>query len=180
MHPGPCDPTLLHLQSSHKTTEIWRVGGGDAQRCRRCNPNQSRLHDLHHRMLPLLESTGFYSIARVSSLQLDWCLITTLVERWRPETHSFHLPIGECTITLQDVGVLVGLPMDGDPVIGVTPGSDTSWANIVGNVFGHTPAANRFNGARLQLSWFDDILPKKLEDDASDEEMRDYTRSYLL
>ncbi|KAH1040051.1 hypothetical protein J1N35_041794, partial [Gossypium stocksii] len=39
-------------------------------------------------------------------------------ERWRPETHTFHLPCGECTITLEDVALQLGLPIDGNMVTG--------------------------------------------------------------
>src|SRR5204862_296309 len=36
----------------------------------------------------------------------DRSLLTALVDRWRPETHTFHLPFGEMTVTLQDVAML--------------------------------------------------------------------------
>ena len=43
-------------------------------------------------------------------------LIAVLVDRWRPETHTFHLPCGEMTPTLQDVSYLLGLPCAGAAV----------------------------------------------------------------
>ncbi|QHO56430.1 uncharacterized protein DS421_3g73620 [Arachis hypogaea] len=42
--------------------------------------------------------------------------INALVERWRPETHTFHLPHGECTITLEDVAMIFGLRTHGLPI----------------------------------------------------------------
>nr|AAN04209.1 Putative retroelement [Oryza sativa Japonica Group]ABG65916.1 transposon protein, putative, Mutator sub-class [Oryza sativa Japonica Group] len=46
--------------------------------------------------------------------------LTALVDRWRPETHSFHLPSGEMTITLQDVAMILALPLQGHAVTGRT------------------------------------------------------------
>ncbi|QHN81380.1 uncharacterized protein DS421_20g686380 [Arachis hypogaea] len=37
---------------------------------------------------------------------------------WRLEFHTFYLPCGEMTITLQDVAYQLGLTIDGDPVSG--------------------------------------------------------------
>ena len=56
----------------------------------------------------------------VPHMDLDQALITTLVKRWRPETYSFHLPHGEMTITLQDMEVIMGVPVDGLPVVRYT------------------------------------------------------------
>ncbi|XP_070046952.1 serine/threonine-protein phosphatase 7 long form homolog [Nicotiana tomentosiformis] len=75
-----------------------------------------KTRQIHPRIVRRLQDMGFYRIIEISRLQLDWSLITALIERWRPDMHTFHLPIGEATITLQDVEVLYGLPVDGLPV----------------------------------------------------------------
>ncbi|KAL8131804.1 hypothetical protein AgCh_007647 [Apium graveolens] len=121
----------------------------------------------------------FYDVARVASLQLDWPLITALLVRWRPETHTFHLPTGECAITLQDAAILLGLPVEDGDAIGPTQLA-TSWEDIVNSVFGASPPKTRFNGSRLQLSWFQSILPAQLNDDTSDKVLGRYTKFYLL
>lgn len=175
MHPGPRDSSLLHLQSTHRSDVVWKAGGGDAQRSRRRNPNQDRFPKLHDRMLPILTDLRFDGVSRLSGIVLDWGLITALVERWRPETHTFHLPVGECTITLQDVSVLLGLRIDGDPVTGST---ELEWDKLIEEVFGIAPGNGR-TGGRLKLSWLTANF-ETLSDDASDLELTRYTQSYIL
>ena len=89
--------------------------GTDALTCRR---GGSGLYDgeLDPRVLQYVLRAGFYGVHRLGPICLDHALITTLVERWRPETHTFHLLIGEASITLQDVAILLGLPIDGAPI----------------------------------------------------------------
>ncbi|CAN0905368.1 Serine/threonine-protein phosphatase 7 long form homolog [Linum grandiflorum] len=41
-------------------------------------------------------------------------MITALMEHWRPETNTFHMYHIECSITLQDVAHLTGLPVTGE------------------------------------------------------------------
>nr|KYP56583.1 Serine/threonine protein phosphatase 7 long form isogeny [Cajanus cajan] len=72
----------------------------------------------HPLIVLILEEVGFSGITNLRHLKVDHALVTTLVERWRPETHTFHFPTGECTIILEDVVLQLGLRVDGLPVIG--------------------------------------------------------------
>ena len=69
----------------------------------------------------------------VPFIQLDHALITAFVKRWCLETHTFHLPHGEMTITLQDVEVIVGLPIEGEAMVG--PAKRT-WTEMCAKMLG--------------------------------------------
>ena len=70
-------------------------------------------------------------------INVDHALITMLVERWRSETHSFHLPHSEMTITLQDMEVIMGVPVDDLSVVGFTRMDD--WGDLCAKLLGHRP-----------------------------------------
>ncbi|WOG82990.1 hypothetical protein DCAR_0519795 [Daucus carota subsp. sativus] len=180
MHPGPKIPSVLHLQSSHRSSTVWDVCGGDAHRSRRRNPTQARFPPLHESMIPILEDLRFDGVSRLSCVNIDWSLITALVERWRPETHTFHLPFGESTITLQDVAVLLGLRIDGDVITGTTGGFEGGWSNLVEKIFGKKPKEDKeLKGGRLLLSWLTSTV-KELPAAPSDQDIQRYTQSYIL
>ncbi|CAN0883819.1 Serine/threonine-protein phosphatase 7 long form homolog, partial [Linum grandiflorum] len=66
------------------------------------------------RYLPYLQEVRFLPFEGLAGFTPDPHLITTLMERWRPETNTFHMFHRECTVTLQDVANLAGLPVTGD------------------------------------------------------------------
>jgi hypothetical protein len=43
----------------------------------------------------------------------DAPLIAAFMDRWRPETDTFHFPLGEVTLSLEDAAMLGGLPCAG-------------------------------------------------------------------
>ncbi|KAH0675264.1 hypothetical protein KY285_023065 [Solanum tuberosum] len=68
-------------------------------------------HPIHPRVLDVIRLSELYGVYRSHRPVVDRSLIISLVERWRPETHTFHFKTSEDTITLQDVEILYGLPV---------------------------------------------------------------------
>jgi hypothetical protein len=68
---------------------------------------------------------------------MDSATLMALVDWWRPETHMFHFSCGETIVTLQDVAMILGLPIDGTPVCGTV--SPSGWRDSVGAAIGLRP-----------------------------------------
>ncbi|KAH1129674.1 hypothetical protein J1N35_001052 [Gossypium stocksii] len=85
------------------------------------------------------------TLIRVFGLRGD--LISTLVKRWRSETHTFHLYYEECTITLEDFAMQLGLLMDGDVITGSSGIADP--AVLCYDLLGRSSSdgTNKFTGA---------------------------------
>jgi hypothetical protein len=68
---------------------------------------------------------------------MDGPLLTAFVDRWRPETHSFHLPYGKMLVLLKDVGFILGLRLDGPAVTSTV--DPTNWKDMVEQFTGYRP-----------------------------------------
>uniref|UniRef100_A0A2N9FXJ1 Aminotransferase-like plant mobile domain-containing protein n=1 Tax=Fagus sylvatica TaxID=28930 RepID=A0A2N9FXJ1_FAGSY len=176
MDPGPSDPSVLTRQDKHISNKIWEEGLYTLLHCRRREAVRERSGRLHARFIPYLQRAGFYGIAKLGFIKMDWALITALVERWRQETHTFHLPHGEMTITLQDVEVMLGLPVDGEVLVGST---ELNWSGLCLQLLGVSPPPNKLDGSRLNMKWLQDTFGV-LPDDANEVTVQQYTRAYIL
>ena len=107
------------------------------------------------RIRPYVICAGFYGIYWLGHIMIDWPLITCLVEGWRPETHTFHVPIGEMTITLQDVAIILGLRID-DPAAMGTCVLDV--AELCAELLGVTLHAHALRGSAISIWWLCDQL----------------------
>ncbi|XP_052115022.1 protein MAIN-LIKE 1-like [Arachis duranensis] len=142
---------------------------------------------LHERIIPYLETAGLYHLARLNSqwFWVDEPLLSAFIERWRPETHTFHMPFGECTVTSEDVAYQLGLPIYGEPVSGCL----SEFENFMENgrpawvwfrdLFGELPPQNKVKQMTVCYTWFHERF-RVLPADATDDIVRIYARAYIM
>ncbi|KAD4981974.1 hypothetical protein E3N88_18645 [Mikania micrantha] len=125
--PGPMDDRVLYLGAEHRARNLF-LNPQEGESCtmdfRRGDVSFWELmYDKHitltGKVLRYITLFGFGGVLRCGYRRLDRALIEALVERWRPETNTFHLPFGEATVTLEDVNVLWGLPIEGVALTGL-------------------------------------------------------------
>ncbi|KAL2336472.1 hypothetical protein Fmac_010918 [Flemingia macrophylla] len=148
---GPLEGDLLVLQSKHVSTHVWNEVEERDIRVRHARPSHG---EFPRRLTQLLQKCGFGWIIQLEKIKISKRLVLALIERWRSETHTFHMPFGECTITLQDIAVLTGLPVDGRPLI---PTIDNP-KEYVNECLGDVPSGANLRGLELNLGWLQDTF----------------------
>ncbi|KAM1059837.1 protein MAIN-LIKE 2-like isoform X1 [Malus sylvestris] len=174
-NPGPIDGSVLYDQDKHVSSAVW---DGQERGGLRCHEHTSMLDQwtLTEKQVELVEKAGFGYLRLIPAISLDNALISALVERWRRETNTFHLNVGEMTVTLRDVVLLLGLAIDGEPVIGIT---HTTCNSVCDRYLGKVPEPSYTSGGMVKLSWLKEFFshcPK----DAPLEVVECHTRAYLL
>jgi hypothetical protein len=96
----------------------------------------------NERYVPLLHQANLLAIIEIVRRGMpafNAMAITTMVDRWRPKTHSFHLPCGEMMVTLEDMAMILGLPIRGRPITGRV--DSAGWCERVAVFVGREPPA---------------------------------------
>ncbi|MFQ6655798.1 hypothetical protein Gotur_026196 [Gossypium turneri] len=127
--------------------------------------------------MPYLEQVGFGSAALIRASDLHYDLLSALVEQWRPETHTFHFPCGECTVTLEDVAMQLGLPIDGSPVTGVS--SLTNPTALCYQLLGDSLEDDESNFTGLKFTWLKAKFGQ-LSATATEGELMCAARAYIM
>lgn len=145
-----------------------------------------RSHEVHskkmpydERYTPYIERTGllpFVQLVSRSTPHMNPCLITALVDRWRPETHSFHMPCGEMTVTLQDVSMILALPIKGQPICRST--ETDKWREGMMELIGMVPPIKEGVSAGASHFWIRQNF-NKCPEEAEEHVIEMYARAYL-
>ncbi|KAK5845058.1 hypothetical protein PVK06_001211 [Gossypium arboreum] len=129
------------------------------------------------RLMPYLELAGFESAALIQTFDLLYDLISTLVERWRPDTYTFHFPCGECTVTLEDVALQLGLPIDRSAVTSVSTIAEL--AALIYSLLGVSPIDAKSKFTSLKFSWLK-VNFEHLSINATEQEVMCVARAYIM
>ncbi|KAL5148816.1 Protein MAIN-LIKE 1 [Glycine soja] len=99
---GSSDLSMLTAYADHVVCSVWT---GEERPELKLSSHGRKVHSLG-RPVPAIEGliagTGLSPLIACSVDTSDRGLLSAFVERWHRETSSFHLPVGELTITLDD------------------------------------------------------------------------------
>ncbi|CAN1160065.1 Protein MAIN-LIKE 2 [Linum perenne] len=88
-----------------------------------------------------------FSVIRLLGVTPCKDLVTALIERWRPETNTFHLLQGEATISLEAYGA----SCEGVPV---SVALDRRTPDVIcEELLGAKPPTRGYHGDSVRISW---------------------------
>ncbi|XP_058180216.1 protein MAIN-LIKE 1-like [Rhododendron vialii] len=179
---GPEVPSLLKDFRNHVAADIWN--GRERQLLKIYNHSRYlkiwELPTTNRRFMGRVTASGLLPLAQITYKYCNKVLVSSFVERWHPETNSFHFGFGEMTITLEDVLYLVGLPVEG-LVVHVEVHSREDCVALVHRCLGVTmdEASDVVSCGGVELHWLKNKF-MNVGNDATDERVDYCVRAFLL
>eukprot|EP00268_Persea_americana_P002268 TRINITY_DN10672_c0_g1_i8.p1 TRINITY_DN10672_c0_g1~~TRINITY_DN10672_c0_g1_i8.p1 ORF type:complete len:248 (+),score=26.44 TRINITY_DN10672_c0_g1_i8:166-909(+) len=110
-------------------------------------------------------------------------MVSACVERWQPETNTFHMPFGEMTITLDDVSTILGIHVTGKAVSVEQLSFERSKTLVEHGLAVTSQQAHEelvgVRGSSVRLEWLKDLFGDVTDADL-EEHIRHAARAYLL
>ena len=119
-------------------------------------------------------------LLRTPGREIDHGLITALMKRWQLETHTFYMPHGEVTITLQDMEVLLRLPVDGEAI---TRSTQKVWWDVCQDFLGFVPIndeTKQLTSQRIVIKRLLEQVAGPLPPNTEEDQLHKYARCYIL
>ncbi|CAL1413774.1 unnamed protein product [Linum trigynum] len=135
---GPSDHSLIPSFGGHISHRLWTLGldfrvmseyqfytrQGGVDRLRLYKFSTPRVENL-------VRASNLYHLSSCMMHSVDYPLLEAFIERWQPDTNTFHMPFGEMTITLHDVSFLLQIPVDGELLAAPAKGDPSFVSGIV-------------------------------------------------
>ncbi|XP_028067632.1 protein MAIN-LIKE 1-like [Camellia sinensis] len=118
---GPTDPSILKSFKSHVAAAIWN--GAYERGPLKCHNHSSKIRSWpwweqgnNATFVNIVEMSELAQFARCTYRFVNKIVVSSFVERWQPETNTFHLTVREMTITLDNVTTILGFPIVGKSI----------------------------------------------------------------
>ncbi|KAJ1416098.1 Aminotransferase-like, plant mobile domain [Sesbania bispinosa] len=175
---GPRDTSLLRLYESHVARHLWL--GEDRGTLKVITHGRKLRRPKNDYVRDIVDDSGLGPLVEGTHSLVDRSLLSVFVERWHKDTSNFHMPVGEMTITLDDVNSLLHIPVHGRFFFLPSLGKDEAkelLVTLLGVSYSDAHEEIEYTrGPSVRLSWLRSVYENKVE-----ENHLTYTaRAYLL
>ena len=135
---GPNDTGLIPSYAGHIAKVIFE-GSEHTPLILECHTRKKsleaiiRLQDISDELYGVLPAIPLGRLPYIMNQHIDSALITTVLEKWQPDTNTFHMPWGKMTIMLHDVQRILGIAIEGSLP---AESADGEWKLALADLFG--------------------------------------------
>ncbi|KAJ1407063.1 Aminotransferase-like, plant mobile domain [Sesbania bispinosa] len=163
---GPRDTFLLRSYESHVARHLW--SGEDRGTLKVITHGRKLRRPENDYVRDIVDDSGLGPLVEGTHSLVDRSLLSAFVERWHKDTSSFHLPVGEMTITLDDVNNLLHIPVHGRFFFLPSLGKDEAkelLVTLLGVSYSDTHEEIEYTrGPSVKLSWLRSVYENKVEE----------------